>query len=321
MLDIFDQKRAILLDAPEVPPLQVHDYLPLNQLLAKHTLAPTEQMLVARIGSATIAVPMLSMVYHHIVQGCFGDQPWIATFCCLCNGGAVFSPILHEHLHTFAGQGYYDAMVLLADQQTGSYWNHLTGICLYGPLAGAALPRLGTLEQASAAQAVARYPHALAAVTAKMREDERATALKWDATYRQAAEPALDDELLTTLSTFDTRLPRYEMGLGLWTQGTQRFYPISRLYEQQNVILDRVDGRRVVILFNDTVGLPMAFYLETEAVHVQPDRIRFSNGAFYQNDGLYVQGKRVTPDAPPHAAIRWYGFSSIFPGCAIYRPR
>lgn len=318
MDSFLDEQRAILLSEPEPNPYNVqHDYS-LAEALAQCLIHPNEPYLVAPLGDTAILLPMLAMIYHHVAQGQLGDRPWMAAFCCLCNAGALFDPRYQDRVYTFAAQGYYEVMVLLADQQTQSYWNHLTGSCIHGPMAGAALERLNTLTSMRAIDALAAYPNARIAVMDGMTDEEMTTAERWNRVYRLPDEPNYGEELLDTIATEDPRLPRHDMGLGVWTATTRRYYPILRLYEQHNVIFDQVDGRRIVIIFNQEVGLPAIFYFDTDHVEIRGDEFILNSHARYRQGRLYIDDQPIKPERPNHNMIRWYAFASIFPDCDIY---
>ncbi|MBC7870275.1 MAG: DUF3179 domain-containing protein [Chitinophagaceae bacterium] len=318
MSQTFDEQRAILLESPEPHPYNVNRYLPLAEALAQGKIHPHEPYIVAPVGKTAILMPMLPMVYHHIAQGWLGDRQWIAAFCCLCNAGAIFNARYQGQVYNFAAQGFYDVMVLMADEQTGSYWNNLTGICLHGPMAGASLERLNTLLQMQAEAALITYPNAQVAVMDGLNEDEIASAERWNSTYRVPEVPKIGDGLLATGGTQDERLPRYDMGLGVWTAQTQRYYPVSQLYANNGIILDQADGRSVVILFDEEIGLPTAFYHETTSIEIRGSEFILSPNARYSKGILYVDGQPTKALRPNHNAIRWYGFASIFPNCEIY---
>jgi hypothetical protein len=313
----FDLQRALLLDEPETRPFNVTRYRLLSDALLENAIHRQEHVLVASVENTVIVFPMLAMVYHHVAQGSIDDMAWMAAYCCLCNGGTVFDPCYENNRYTFAAQGYYDVMILLADEQTQSYWNHLTGTCLYGEMTSATLKRLSPLTQMQAGDVPHIHPHAQLALS-EMDDEEITIARRWDGKYRAPQIPGIDEELLATGTASDTRLPRYDMGLGLWTGNTARYYPISKLYEHQSVIVDRVEDRTVIVILDEKVGLPMAFYYQTERAEVHGDTVVFGSNTFYQKGVLLVDGQRIKPERPPQAAIRWYGFSSIFPNCDIY---
>jgi len=108
------------------------------------------------------------------------------------------------------------------------------------------------------------------------------------------------------------------MGLGIWTATTRRYYPVIRLYEQQNVMIDQLDGRTIVIILNQMIGLPTVFYADTDHVEARGDEYIINAHTRYHNGIVYVDGKPTKPQRPNHNVIRWYAFSGLFPGCEIY---
>ncbi|MEX2355925.1 MAG: DUF3179 domain-containing (seleno)protein, partial [Thermaerobacterales bacterium] len=46
----------------------------------------------------------------------------------------VMVPLIDGRVHHFGPRGLYNGLILLGDDETGSYWDHITGECVYGPL-------------------------------------------------------------------------------------------------------------------------------------------------------------------------------------------
>jgi len=46
-----------------------------------------------------------------------------------------------------------------------------------------------------------------------------------------------------TLGKEDTRRPRMDMGLGVWSGATRRYYSMDLLKERHDALVDRLDGR------------------------------------------------------------------------------
>lgn len=314
----FDVNRAILLDEPETRSFTARQYLPLAAALEQGKLYAEDHCLVAVVDETVIVLPTLALVYHHVAQGQLGDLQWMVAFCCLCNAGSVFDAHYEGRVYDFSGQGYYDTMVLLADAQTTSYWNHLSGACVYGPLAGARLNRLNTLLQMTAADALAAYPQAQFALSEGLSAAEMDTANRWNIIYRLAEQPDYGAELLETGGVEDTRLARYDMGLGLWTAHTCRYYPILTLYEHDKPLIDEIDGRTVIIMVDPVIGLPTAFYYDTDRAEKIYNRVILGENVEYRKGMLYVDQQPVKVERPNHNAIRWYAFAALFPGCEIY---
>ncbi len=318
MLPVFDTQRAILLDEPEPDSFTVSRYISLGDALAEGQISPEEQYLLAPLADSAILLPLLAMIYHHVAQGSLANIQWMASFCCLCGAGRIFNARYQEQVFTFAAQGYYDVMILISDKQTQSYWNHLTGGCVHGSMVGASLEGLSPLMQVRAMDVLLTYPNAQIAIIDDINDDTMATANRWNAKYLLPKMPDYGNGLLGTQGSDDSRLRPFEMGLGIWTTNTRRYYPISRLYEAQNVIVDRVDGRGVVIVLNEEVGLPTVFYFEPTGIKRYGQELVLSANARYRNGVLYIDGKPVKAERPYHNTIRWYAFSAIAPGCEIY---
>lgn len=314
----FEEQRAILLDAPEPYPFTVKHYLSLGSALAKGNLLPEDHCLVAVVNQTTIVLPTVAMVYHHVAQGELNGLNWMVAFCCLCNSGSVFDAKYKGSVYHFAAQGYYDVMVLIADQETQSYWNHLTGECLHGELAGAELIRLNGLLQMRAAEALSAYPQAQFVLIDDLSDEETTTAERWNTIYRLPENPNYGDGLNGTGAITDDRLPRHDMGLGLWTATTTRYYSILELYENDGLIVDTVDGRTVIVTVDPDIGLPTAFYSDVDNVSKSYDKILLGDDTYYSKGMIYVNNERARMERPNHNAIRWYAFSALFPNCEIY---
>jgi hypothetical protein len=318
----FEIQRAILYESPFPQPFTIQRYLLLDEALSTAQIASNTHVLVAPVGESAIVLPTLEMIYYHVAQGEFQGRNWVASFCALCNAGGVFDATIEGKTHHFAAQGLYDAMTLIADQETQSFWNHLTGICLHGPLEGLRLPNLGTLLQMVAGAALVAFPQAQIAVLDPLSEKTRAWTEKTNIAYRLAPEYELPDAYRPSVGPLDGRLPRYDMGLGIWTATTQRYYPMTTLHQRQNALIDQVDGRSVIIVFDADVGLPMAFYLEAAQLEFRGNELILGAETIYHKGLLHHKGQPMPLERPNQSAIRWYGFSSLFPNCEIYgQPR
>ena len=82
------------------------------------------------------------------------------------------TPSIDGVAHTFAEHGLYDGLFLMRDEETGTYWDHLTGEAVYGPEAGKVL-EVANLLHSRAGQVLANHPDALIALSGlALRTDE-----------------------------------------------------------------------------------------------------------------------------------------------------
>jgi hypothetical protein len=310
----FDINHAIFLEKASPDPLTITEYQPLS---AADALTPSTHVLLAQFNGKAVVIPTLSMVYYKVAQGVLDEVPFMMTFCVLCNFGGVFSPRVDETLLNFACYGFHQGMALLSDAQTRSWWNHITGHCLHGEKKGAVLPTLGMLTHTTVGHVNKTHPEALI-VLPMFTNAEIEIASRWNDNYR-GKRPEWSDGLISTLLMQDERLPRFDMGIGVWTERTARYYSVLTLNSKDNVVLDTLEGRNLIVYYDEAADFPTAFYTDASEVSPLRDGLRLNNGQTYR-DGLLYDGNIVrVPERPPFQVIRWYGFSYLFPNCEIYR--
>jgi len=142
-------------------------------------------------------------------------------------------------VHHFSAGGLYNGLVLLIDDETGTYWDHITGEAVHGPLAGSKLETWGI--QMSTAGAVKAEDPDLILHRSRQSLRERATSWFFGLPFMKGKLPP---GFRDTMSAVDTRLPEMSIGLGVVADGAQRFYQLSEI---GSGIDDEIDGRRVHI--------------------------------------------------------------------------
>ena len=127
--------------------------------------------------------------------------------------------------------GLYNGILILSDTKTGTFWDHITGVGVYGPLAGKAMPAWN-VEMTTAQAAAASHPDAqlLVARTSIMHRlfTWVPRLFVWTGWLPPVFMKSIGGEE-------DKRLPRFTMGLGVVSAGTvkreARFYPPFRMRE------------------------------------------------------------------------------------------
>jgi hypothetical protein len=313
----FDPDRLYALEGLDaLLPFVVETLPPLSAALSNGIVEPKTPLLALEWAGTPLVFITQHLSFYGVMQGSSDGQPWMAAFCSICNGGMAFSPVVNGSLHEFYVVGIYDAMVLLADKQTDSYWDHITGRCIYGALQGERLARIGDLLHLTAGVALEKYPAALLA-NSTIAPEYMQDAIDYDH-FRQTARPDWDEGTARSLAVEDTRLPRFDMGLGVWTPTTQRFYPLTTLHTFDNVVLDVVDGRCLLVYIDPETLTPAALFVDAGGASWRGDTLQLDNGQVIRNGVLYQRGERVTVSRPLQLFERWYGFSLTFPGCDIF---
>ena len=139
---------------------------------------------------------------------------------------------LHFHL-----AGIHNQNFLMRDEETGSFWQQVSGRCIAGPLKGKELARVHS-DELTLAQFTAEAPQG----TVLLPEPERSAQA-----YERDWEPQID-RLPTVVDTSDTQLGPRALVAGVALGGAARAYLATTL-EAQRVIVDEV-GKTPVLLWS-----------------------------------------------------------------------
>jgi hypothetical protein len=311
----FDLRRLLANDQP-FPPLHTDRTYALADWVGRGDLAATTNVLLLHVNGVPLVFPTLHLVFHHIAEGEIDGSPWMLSFCAACNAGMGFIPTVRGRALHFIEGGLYNAMTVLRDRETGSYWHHITGECLHGELRGERLALIETARHITAGQASSEYPNARLIYAELSPEVQRAVE-PWDVFRTRPDHPYLN-ELTTSLDLEDARLPRLDMGLGVWTRTTRRYYPFSQLHQHNNALLDRLDGRGLLVYVDDESGNPNAQFTDAGRVAQRGSDLVLETGEIIRSGITYKSGAALVPERPQQLFIRWYAFASMFHGCEIY---
>ena len=202
---------------------------------------------------------------------------------------------------------------MLADDETESIWNHITGRAVYGPLEGYTLPVFNLLHM-TAEQALDRYPGLSVAISDRPVRGRRGF-------FAPVAErvPFLRRGFRSTIVKEDTRLPTMDIGLGVWTESEQRYYPMEAVQAAGAALVDDFDGRRLVVYVESGVYSLDAFFTEEQTVSTDGSHVRVGEESVLEGGVLRdASGDRLEMERPLQLFSRWYGFALTFPGTTIY---
>ena len=225
------------------------------------------------------------------------------------------TPLIDGNVHHFEFAGLYDGVSILRDYETGSIWNHISGEAMHGPLAGSKLPTFNLLhmnvEQALAADPDRRVAVSDRPITGRPR--------RWSPWLERI--PVLGARFRNTMAPEDTRRPTLDVGLGVWTERVQRYYPMEHVAARNNVVMDQLDGRSIAVFYERGAHAMMAVYVDGGAGAWEGDTLRFDSGAFLRDGMLYTaEGERQEMERPMQLFTRWYGYALTFPQTEVYEP-
>ena len=317
----FNLQNAVLedyLDSNLYPPrLEITTTQPLKQAIDTGVLAPNTELLTFEYDGQLMAFPLTTVVCYNVIQGELNDKPWMMTFCNACNAGMVFNPVLNDETLRFQRRGSYNGLLLIWDENTDTYWNHITGQAIHGNQTGAQLDVLTATRHMKASEALASHADARVLITtpSEAEADLSKLMLKMQKNPQKFSDVAVD-----MLTQEDTRLPRYTLGLGMWNSTEHSvYYPVTSIYANNNVLLTKFEGRNLLIYQSPDAVAPTAVYIDdVTSAYWQDDVLRLSNGGQIQNEQYTNADKEVELlERPMQLLMRWYGFALTFPNCEI----
>jgi hypothetical protein len=313
----FDPSRAILRTSPLEPLLVVQTTQLLRESLAHGEIPEETSLQVVDIEGEAYGFITRELLLFDVARGETNGLEWIVTFCLICNSGALFSAKISDTTYHFTAGGIYNAMAILRDIETGSYWDLITGLCLHGELAGKQLRRFATLRHMRAKDALVAYP-TLQLASLPISAEDKKDADEEDE-FRRAARPEWSTRLANTLTYEDSRLPRLDMGLGIWTPRSARYYPIITLNATDNLTLDTLEGHNLLVYIDPESRIPDAFYTDASEAHWYGETLLLNNGMKVLHGAVFdAAGNLVRVERPLQLFQRWYGFAVMFRECEIF---
>lgn len=185
-----------------------------------------------------------------------------------------------------------NGLALMWDYETGTYWDHITGEAVHGPLKGERLDVWG-IEITTVAAALAEY---------EAPELHRSTNASLQARLMQKLTGSDINMLLhgggrlgklmtvlgfrRTMPTVDARLPEMTQGLGIFEGERGVFYPLERI--PADGLRDIWLGKPILIRAGEINRMPYAVYADDESAR------------------------------PMQLLLRWYGFCLTFSDAQVF---
>ena len=225
------------------------------------------------------------------------------------------TPSIDGVTHNFAEHGLYDGLFLMRDEETGTFWDHLTGEAVYGPGVGTEL-EIANLLHSRVDQVLANYPDARIALS------DRALVADEDMEPRsllQRVRGGLSRMFSSTVKQEDDRLPTMAIGLGIWDGEEARYYSYERVAAENRAVLDTFRGQRTLVFLDPSSFVLSSFLVDADGLRWDEKVLRLSNGQYVEGSVLYdPDGTRAEAARPLQIFTRWYGFALTFPDAEIY---
>lgn len=226
------------------------------------------------------------------------------------------APRIGDDVHWFAEHGLYDGLFLIKDEETGTFWDHMTGRAVYGPLVGESLEVDAGLVQTTVGQVLRATPDALVTLSDQaIRTDDQ---MKVDGLMAGIGR-RLGGMFQSTVKEEDGRRPTMDLGIGIWEGDEARYYPLDLVRSSGRAVLDTFAGERVVVLIDPESFVLAAFRTTGDEPMWEGRILRLSDGSYVDGGVMYdPSGEAVEESRPLQVFTRWYGFSLTFPHTDVW---
>jgi len=234
---------AVLGESDEFPRFNMPEN---GERLAASAIADDENLLVLEQFGQSRALLVSEMSWHHVAEGTLAGHPIAVAYCVVCDSGVAFLPEVDgRQLHLSAG-GLSNGVVILRDDETGSYWNAFTGEAVVGPLAGKSM-EVFSLKRMRAGEARATRPDLVV-----LRAPTSAYGRVWSSLVNRLTRTPEGYMPSFFRKSFDReredpRRRELELGLGVVAGGKARFYPASELAKRDTPFVDELGGVAIVV--------------------------------------------------------------------------
>lgn len=280
-------------------------------------------------GDRPRAYPLWIIDHYHVINDRIGDDRIVVTSCERCQSGSAFESEIGgnaERPPLFRASGVLNAILVMKDLQTGSYWNHYDGVALRGRAAGARLRWIPTY-------------HIEWADWLELHPDTEVMVPPYDPVHPDArhghgreeifARPGMDPAFIETIvGGLDDTYPENEMVLGIDDGSSWPAYPLREVQRAGGVVHADVLSGRVVVFAGPkpdgfTMGAFQSFVGETLL------NFRREGGGWRDDlsdsrwtiEGRCVEGPYMGESLPPVRSfyVRWHAWIYAHRGARPFR--
>lgn len=216
-----------------------------------------EPVISVTIDGRSKAYPLNMLTMHEISNDSLSGVPILPTFCPLCNSSVVYDRRLSyegkNYLLDFEVSGMLrNSDMVMADKQTETWWQQLTGSGIVGKLSGVELTVIPSLV-ISVKDFFERYPNG--EILSPKTNTKSENNYGFNPYENYDSETNKPYEQFFNTSKLDARLPAMERIIDLEGSNGYRVYPFS-IIAKEGVINDTYDGKHIVIFYkNETVSV------------------------------------------------------------------
>ncbi|MGB0757271.1 MAG: DUF3179 domain-containing protein [Patescibacteria group bacterium] len=179
--------------------------------------------------------PFQIMVWHEIVNDTFDDTAVLVTYCPLCLTGIVFDPlVLGEYVEFGTSGKLWQSNLVMYDRKTDSLWSQVLGEAIAGEMTGTALSTFPS-DRVRFGDWKEQYPQG----EVLSRDTGALRTYGFDPYGSYYTD---NSQIFSDVSTFDDRLQRKDVVMGLVIDGVAKaYYPPS--IQEEGIVQDTVGSR------------------------------------------------------------------------------
>jgi len=211
-----------------------------------------EPVIAVEINKEAKAYPLSILTMHEISNDVVGGVPVLPTYCPLCNSSIVYNRILNhngqKHLLNFEVSGMLrNSDMIMADKETQTWWQQLTGTGLVGAFANVQLKVVPSMV-ISVEEFFNSYPKGkiLSPKTGTRAQDSYGINpyVGYDNLSGKPYDRYFD------LDKLDSRLAPMERVVDIKGNNGHKIYPFT-LIAESGVVNDIYDGDNIVLFYSD----------------------------------------------------------------------
>ena len=204
----------------------------------------------------------------------------------------------------------------MRDDETGSWWQQISGKAIQGPLKG---QQLGSVEMDELSFAVWKRENPNGRVLRPDADVDHSKSADW--------ESQVEKMRVTTSATLDSSLEPRALVVGIIVNDEAEAYPFSAI-EKQSPILDILGGRNIVVVLADDQKSVRAFEREVDGTmlefFVKPgssEMVDAETGSTWDFSGKAVGGELSGKQLNKIATIKdyWFDWKTYHPDTQLYR--
>lgn len=231
----------------------------------------------------------------------------------------VWQSALDGRTLTFHLAGINNQNFLMQDEETGSWWQQITGIAIAGPLRGRQLTRVFH-DELTFATWTGEQP---AGRVLRPASDSAWVTFSDDWEEETARMP------VTVRAKLDSALPPRTVVVGVTVEGRAKAYPLDRL-ARQNPIVDRIGGAGIMLVLGEDGRSVRGFRTELGGEinefflkpGVSPLRlVDAATGSAWDFRGMAIEGPRAGQRLTPLVVQKdyWFNWKTYQPETQLYQ--